>query len=89
MKHSKAVSLFLSLGIAGSLASLVPPAGAASDPTPQLPEVKTTALGSEALTQITGNGQARLLLAGSEEGGEEGGYGERGEYGKRRRRWWW
>ncbi|MFN4280886.1 hypothetical protein [Thermosynechococcus sp.] len=86
MKHSKAVSLFLSLGIA---TTLVTPASATSNQTSQMPEVKADALRLESLGQTTHSPRQHLLLAGSEEGGEEGGYGERGESGKRRRRWWW
>lgn len=88
MKHSKAVSLFLSLGVA---TSLVTPATATPNQTNQLPEVKANALPLESLSQTSFGSRQHILLAGSEEGGEEGGYGEEGgESGKRRRRrWWW
>lgn len=86
MKHSKAVSLFLSLGLA---TSLVTPASATPNQTSQMPEVKADALRLDSLSQTTRSSRQHLLLAGSEEGGEEGGYGERGEYSRRRRRWWW
>lgn len=84
MKHSKAVSLFLSLGVA---TGLVTPASAAPSQTSQMPEVKADALHLESLGQTTRSSRQHLLLAGSEEGGEEGGYGEEGgESGRRRRR---
>lgn len=83
MKHSKAVSLFLSLGVA---TSLVTPASAAPSQTSQMPEVKANALHLESLGQTSLSSRQHILLAGS----EEGGYGEEGgESGRRRRRRSW